>query len=61
MSTLSHKISVRVPEGFGKRAKLAAVQAGVPLGVLLDQLLEQRERKIRRMPSPLHRVTDDDD
>ena len=61
MSNLCRLWTVRVPETLPKRAKMAAVQDGVTLGVMLERLLDQRERRIRRMPSPLHRVSDDDD
>jgi hypothetical protein len=60
MSNLSRSFTVRVPETFPKRLKIAAAVDGVTLGEMLDRLLDQRERKMRRMPSPLHRVDDDD-
>lgn len=54
------KMTVRVPEGFWKKLKLAAVEADVSLGEFLVHMLEDRERrleKVRRLqPSPLHRV-----
>jgi hypothetical protein len=61
-------MSLRVSEDFPKRAKIEAALAGVPLGVLLEELLVKREKARSRMRSPLHRpVTgnghpgDDDD
>lgn len=56
--------SLRVPETFPKRLKLAAVEAGMPMGAFLDSLLDDRDRRIekarRLQPSPLHRVAVDD-
>ncbi len=59
------RFSLRAPEGFQKRLKLAAVEAGVPMSELLEQLLDDRDRRLRkarsRQLSPLHRVSLDDD
>ena len=64
MSRMSRAFSVRVSEDFPKRAKIEAALAGVPLGVLLEELLVKREKARSRMRSPLHPVrqsSDDDD
>ena len=61
MAALTDRISVRVPEGFHRRAKVEAASSGVPLGVLLDSLLDAQEKRRKRMPSPLHVASDDDD
>jgi len=60
MSKLCRHYSVRVPDDFPKRLKIAAAVDGVPLGQMLENLLDQRERTRRKMPSPLHRVDDDE-
>lgn len=56
--------SLRVPEEFPKRVKMAAVEAGMPMGAFLDSLLDDRDRRLekarRLQPSPLHRVTVDE-
>jgi predicted HicB family RNase H-like nuclease len=57
---MSRAFSVRVSEDFPKRAKIEAALAGVPLGVLLEELLVKREKARSRMRSPLHRVSEDD-
>lgn len=65
MSKLSRHFSLRVSEEFPQRLKIAAAVEGVPLGVFLENLLDQRERKLeaarKRQASPLHRVALSDD
>lgn len=64
MSGLSYKISLRVTEGFGKRLKIAAAEAEMPVGTFLESLLDARDSRVeqarRLQPSPLHRVAFDD-
>jgi hypothetical protein len=61
MAALTHRMSLRVSPTFSVKAKVAAASSGVPLGVLLESLLDAQEKRRSRMPSPLHRVGDDDD
>jgi hypothetical protein len=58
------RISLRAPEGFGRKLKMAAAEEGVPAGVLIDRLLDARQSRLadlrKRQPSPLHRPRDED-
>lgn len=57
------RIGLRASETFHKRLKMAAVQAGVPMAVFIEQLLDQHEQRATRaraaQPSPLHRLPQD--
>ncbi len=61
MGRMNTQRTLRASDTFWKKAKIAAAVDGVPLGLLLENLLDQRERARRRMPSPLHRVEVEDD
>lgn len=66
-SDLSARICLRVPAGLHKRLKMEAVLHGVPMGTLIEKMLDDQakrmERAQRRQASPLHRpaALDDED
>jgi predicted DNA-binding ribbon-helix-helix protein len=63
MQRMDTQRTIRASSAFWKKAKIAAAIEGVPLGVFLENLVDQREQVRRAMPSPLHRpiLRDDDD
>lgn len=64
MGRMDTQRTLRASAAFWNKAKLAAVMDGIPMGELLEKLVDQhvskRAKTVATMPSPLHRVAVND-